>query len=71
MPSYEFSCPTCGQIFEKVLPLIGNRSEVLCPSGHRGIQRIYSAPPVIFKGSGFYVTDHRSGQLRAGEASKS
>ena len=59
MPSYEFTCATCGRTFEKNLPLGADRAEVRCPSGHRRVRRVYSAPPVMYKGSGFYVTDHR------------
>jgi putative FmdB family regulatory protein len=59
MPSYEFSCATCGRTFEKNLPMGASQAEVRCPSGHRRVRRVYSAPPVMFKGSGFYVTDHR------------
>ncbi|MGD0612584.1 MAG: zinc ribbon domain-containing protein [Anaerolineales bacterium] len=61
MPSYEFHCPSCGETFEKRLPYTWNLDEVICPSGHRNVRRIYSAPAVIFRGSGFYVTDHQTG----------
>jgi putative FmdB family regulatory protein len=60
MPRYEFYCASCGQTFEKGLPLEANHTEVRCPSCHHRAQRIYTAPMVMFKGSGFYVTDHRS-----------
>jgi len=61
MPRYEFSCPICGQTFEKNLPFHESLGDVRCPSGHKDVRRVYSAPPVMFKGSGFYVTDHRPG----------
>ena len=60
MPLYEFSCPTCGRIFEKNLAVQADQSRVRCPAGHRGARRVYSAPPIVFKGRGFYTTDHRS-----------
>jgi putative FmdB family regulatory protein len=59
MPSYEFTCATCGQTFEKQLSMDADQSSVRCPSGHRRVHRLYSAPPVMFKGSGFYITDHQ------------
>jgi putative FmdB family regulatory protein len=71
MPRYEFSCPTCGQIFEKVLPIGADQSEIYCPSGHRHARRVYSTPSVIFKGSGFYATDRRSGSASSGNDNKS
>ena len=60
MPLYEFSCSTCGQTFEKNIPLDASQTEIRCPSGHRRVRRVYSAPAVMYKGTGFYVTDHRS-----------
>jgi putative FmdB family regulatory protein len=60
MPLYEFECSTCGREFEKALPVSADRSDIRCPAGHRKVHRVYSAPPVMFKGSGFYITDHRS-----------
>jgi putative FmdB family regulatory protein len=56
---YEFSCSTCGQTFEKNLPFQADQTGVRCPLGHARIRRLYSAPPVFFKGGGFYVTDHQ------------
>jgi predicted nucleic acid-binding Zn ribbon protein len=29
-----------------------------CPAGHVGVHRIFAPPTIIFKGSGFYVTDN-------------
>jgi putative FmdB family regulatory protein len=59
MPVYEYRCAVCGSIFERVTSF-DDHTEAVCPNGHREAQRIYSAPTIIFKGSGFYVTDHRS-----------
>jgi predicted nucleic acid-binding Zn ribbon protein len=36
-----------------------DESMVACPKCQNGAQRCISAVPVIFKGSGFYVTDNR------------
>jgi putative FmdB family regulatory protein len=58
MPLYEFSCSTCGRKFERNLPFDSNREGLRCPVGHHRVRRLYAAPPVTFKGSGFYVTDH-------------
>jgi predicted nucleic acid-binding Zn ribbon protein len=35
-------------------------SMLVCPNKHAKLRRLYSSPVVIFKGSGFYVNDHRS-----------
>ena len=71
MPSYEFHCPVCGVTFEKMLPYDRNLDEVVCPSGHRNVRRIYAAPAVIFKGGGFYKTDHQTGSSNAPKAPQS
>jgi len=60
MPLYEYECSTCGRNFEKALPISVENPDVCCPSGHRKVRRVYTAPLIVFKGSGFYVTDHRS-----------
>lgn len=59
MPVYNFVCPTCGARFEERLSFNDDSHNVTCPRGHAGARRVFSAPAVVFKGSGFYVTDHR------------
>lgn len=71
MPRYDFSCPVCGQTFEKNLPIGSAPSEVVCPAGHRGARRLYAAPAVVFKGGGFYVTDHRPASAASSETKSS
>jgi putative FmdB family regulatory protein len=70
MPRYEFSCPVCGQNFERNLPMGASQSGIRCPAGHPNARRVYSATPVVFKGSGFYVTDHRSASPSGGSGDK-
>jgi putative FmdB family regulatory protein len=60
MPVYEFQCEICGEVFEKVSSINGSLPEVTCPQGHSQVHRVYSAPTIIFRGSGFYVNDSRS-----------
>jgi len=59
MPLYDFACTECGTKFEKQLPFSGSQYDVTCPRGHRAVRRIYAPPQVVFKGSGWYITDHR------------
>jgi putative FmdB family regulatory protein len=59
MPVYEYTCAQCGLDFERDLPTGARLEEVSCPNGHRPVRRRYSSPAVIFKGSGWYSTDHR------------
>jgi putative FmdB family regulatory protein len=60
MPTYVYVCETCGDKFEKVMPFDQDHDAVACPEGHRHVHRIYNAPTIVFKGKGFYVTDHPS-----------
>lgn len=59
MPIYEYRCSSCGVQFERRQPY-GDTTIPLCPQGHDAVQRLYSVPGVVFKGSGWYVTDSRS-----------
>jgi predicted nucleic acid-binding Zn ribbon protein len=38
----------------------GDSPPTTCPEGHNGVHRVFAPPTIIFKGSGFYVTDNRS-----------
>ena len=57
VPIYEYECLECGAQFDK-LQRVGDPQPLTCPDGHRRIRRRLSQPAIIFKGSGFYATDH-------------
>ncbi len=57
MPIYEYECLKCGARFDK-LQRFGDPAPDTCPNGHRQVHRLLSHPAIIFKGSGFYVTDN-------------
>src|SRR4051812_45277157 len=76
MPTYDYSCEKCGASFEIVQSM---RDESLkeCPKdlcrqkkwGHGKVKRLIgTGAGLIFKGSGFYITDYRSDSYR--EAAK-
>ena len=60
MPTYDYECTTCGHRFE----LFQSMSEdpvKECPECGNGVRRLIGGGlGIIFKGSGFYVTDNRS-----------
>ena len=58
MPIYDYECACCSNRFELKRSFSENGT-VSCPSCGSSAQRIFSAVPIIFKGSGFYVTDSR------------
>jgi len=60
MPIYEYECLECGSHFElrQSVESTDALSPATCPAGHALVRRLLSRPTIIFKGSGFYVTDH-------------
>ncbi len=59
MPTYEFRCPK-GHDFEKFYRSIGSApSEVACPAcGSIAERQLSAGGGLVFKGSGFYITDY-------------
>ncbi|MFN2601975.1 MAG: FmdB family zinc ribbon protein [Gemmatimonadaceae bacterium] len=58
MPLYEFRCPN-GHEFEQFYRSIGTASsEAACPVCGAVSQRMMSPAGLVFKGSGFYITDY-------------
>jgi putative FmdB family regulatory protein len=63
MPTYEFKCPK-GHVFEKYYPTITSTRRLKCPKCGKMAERLISGGAgLVFKGSGFYITDYK----RAGE----
>ena len=71
MPTYEFACPR-GHEFERFLKMSEAPSEVPCPEcGERAARRISGGAGLLFKGSGFYLTDYgKNAHRTSGDASK-
>jgi putative FmdB family regulatory protein len=68
MPTYEYRCEKCNQTFEKFQSMKDAALEV-CPQeqcrmevwGKGKVKRLFgTGAGLIFKGSGFYITDYRS-----------
>jgi putative FmdB family regulatory protein len=70
MPVYEYICDTCQGNFE-VRRSFNDEGVPACPTcnGTGRVRRKFSTPAIVFKGSGFYVTDAR-GKNAAGGPSK-
>ncbi|HEY92517.1 MAG TPA: hypothetical protein G4O17_02080 [Dehalococcoidia bacterium] len=58
MPIYEYECKKCLFRFE-VRKHFGEDGATPCPQCQGDSRRLFSPAPIIFKGSGFYVTDNR------------
>lgn len=59
MPIYEYACGTCRKSFE-VKQRFSDEPVAVCPDCGSGVQRVLYPAGVIFKGSGWYITDSRS-----------
>ena len=67
MPTYEYKCPA-GHVFEKFYPTITESRRLKCPTcGKMADRQISGGAGLVFKGSGFYITDYK----RAGEKRES
>ena len=58
MPRYDYECNSCADIFE-VKQGFDDEPVAECPKCHSTARRIFTPVPIIFKGSGFYVTDNK------------
>jgi len=65
MPIYEYECGSCGIRFERMQHF---KDEPLkqCPECGSLVHRLIQPVGIIFKGSGFYITDNR--QLSSGSS---
>ena len=68
MPIYSYRCNKCGENFDKLVRPGGNGS-VLCTKCQSDASRVFSPVGIIFKGSGFYSTDYKSGSSSTKNAS--
>lgn len=60
MPTYEYECRKCGYEFER-FQRISEPTVKRCPKCRGGVRRkIGTGAGLLFKGSGFYITDYRS-----------
>ncbi len=62
MPTYAYQCDSCGNEFE-VFQKMSDDPIDTCECGEKGQVRrlIGSGAGLIFKGSGFYITDYKNG----------
>ncbi|HVY09002.1 MAG TPA: FmdB family zinc ribbon protein [Mycobacteriales bacterium] len=60
MPTYEYVCTKCGERLEAVQSF-NDPPLTKCPACKGKLRKVFSAAGIVFKGSGFYKTDSRSG----------
>jgi putative FmdB family regulatory protein len=59
MPTYEYLCRDCSHRFETWQKMIDDPLTI-CPECGGHIRRVFFPAGIVFKGSGFYKTDHSS-----------
>ncbi len=72
MPTYEYRCTACEHTFEQFQSITAEPLRTCPQCGKRRLERLLGAGGgIIFKGSGFYITDYRSeAYKKAAEAEK-
>ena len=60
MPTYQYACTDCGEPLE-VVQSFTDDALTECPACGGRLRKLYNAVGIVFKGSGFYRTDSRSG----------
>jgi putative FmdB family regulatory protein len=60
LPTYGYKCESCGSQYEKREGFDAPAKQK-CPACGKTANRMIFAPPIVFKGSGFYKTDSRGG----------
>ncbi|MDR0402738.1 MAG: zinc ribbon domain-containing protein [Treponema sp.] len=70
MPTYEYECKSCGHSFE-AFQSMSDAPIRDCPQCGKEVRRLINGGTgVIFKGSGFYVTDKKAGASKDKGAKK-
>ena len=72
MPIYTYRCENCGVQFERQQSF-NDPPLTKCPEcNKKALRKVYLPVGIVFKGSGFYATDHRSpsGAPRPGSTEK-
>jgi putative FmdB family regulatory protein len=60
MPTYGYTCRDCGHTFD-IVQKMADDSLTICPRCGGRLRKVFAAPAIAFKGSGFYATDHGKG----------
>ncbi|MBI2759608.1 MAG: zinc ribbon domain-containing protein [Chloroflexi bacterium] len=67
MPIYTYRCENCGVQFERQQSFTDSSLKTCPECRKKSLKKVITPTKIIFKGSGFYATDHKS---PSGETSK-
>ena len=72
MPTYEYRCKSCGNEFEE-FQTMSSDPLIMCPKCAKpALKRLMSSGAgLIFKGSGFYLTDYKKSNTSSSSGAKS
>ena len=70
MPTYEYECEKCACRFELKRRFSEDVKSPRCPKCRGKVRQLFSPSAILFKGSGFYVTDSLSSRNRPSDESK-
>nr|WP_225983841.1 FmdB family zinc ribbon protein [Epidermidibacterium keratini] len=60
VPTYQYACKNCGHQFETVQSF-NDHALTECPECGGPLRKVFNSVGIVFKGSGFYRNDSRSG----------
>jgi putative FmdB family regulatory protein len=60
MPIYTYRCDDCGVQFDRKQSFTDPLLKICPECGKKALHKVYTPVGIVFKGSGFYATDHRS-----------
>jgi putative FmdB family regulatory protein len=70
MPVYTYRCENCGVQFDR-FQSFSDPALTRCPEcNKKALRKVYTPVGIVFKGSGFYATDHRSASGSFNRSSK-
>ncbi|MFF3569579.1 FmdB family zinc ribbon protein [Nocardia jiangxiensis] len=69
MPTYSYQCTQCGDKFDIVQKFTDDALST-CEKCDGKLRKLFNSVGIVFKGSGFYRTDSRSGSTTASEPAK-
>jgi putative FmdB family regulatory protein len=70
LPLYDYQCRSCQQVTE-IRHGFRETPQEACPACGGELARVFNPAGIVFKGSGFYITDSRKGGDSGSSSSKS
>jgi len=69
VPNYSYACTECDNRFDAVQAFTDD-ALTTCPECSGRLRKLFNSVGVVFKGSGFYITDHRSSDYKKAQTAE-